>query len=283
MKTFFKKGYLTIGKRNGLEWVRVINPFPKGIIFVPPLIGGNLSQQVSSFRWLIRRQYDLISFNYSGHGHSSDKFSLGATVRDTLHMLRHTSRLSQEESLPLYGIASCYSAIPLLYAAHCLSEPFKRLVLINAITELGTQPVIKSFLTYYRMLYPNQNNLQMLLAAFEQYVDFLFPGIIKGKDNFGVLKRKRTRLLKVISEFFILNPLEGIYLKHTPVLCLYACKDRILKIYNMGVKVNYENDIRRRCPQALFHYLDDDHFFSLPNTRDEAMRSIISFLKFSLR
>jgi hypothetical protein len=103
---------------------------------VPPLIGGSLSQQVSSFRSLIRREYDLVSFNYSGHGSSSDQFSLGATIRDTFYMLTRTYSLCKKEQLPLFGIASCYSAIPILYAVHHLAEPLKGLVLINAIPNL---------------------------------------------------------------------------------------------------------------------------------------------------
>ena len=52
--------------------------------------------------------------------------------------------------MPLLGVASCYAAIPCLFAAHKLSEPFRRLVLINALPKLGAGSALISFLNYYR-------------------------------------------------------------------------------------------------------------------------------------
>jgi pimeloyl-ACP methyl ester carboxylesterase len=277
MKTFFEKGYLSTGKNKNIEWGRVRNSSPIGIIFVPPLIGGKLSQQVISFRYLIRRRYDLVSFNFSGHGGSSDKFSLKATIHDTLHMLIHVRGLSQKERLPLFGIASCYSAIPILHAAHTLEEPFKRLVLINAIPKLCLKSVINSFFSYYREEFSPHKSLGKTMEAVGYYIDFLFPGIVKNENYFGVLERRRTSLFRIVSELFTLNPLHGVCLDKTPVLCLYARKDRILDIFDTDFKVNYKNDIRRLCPQTTFHSLDGDHYFSLLMARNEALRSIISF------
>ena len=277
MKTIFEKGYLYTGKNKSIEWGRIRNDSPQGLIFVPPLIGGKLSQQVVSFRWLIRRRYDFVSFNFSGHGGSSDKFSLKATIQDTLQMLLHVCRLSQKEGLPLYGIASCYSAIPILYAANSLEEPFKRLVLINAIPKLCLKSVINSFFSYYREEFSSHKSLKKAIGAARYYMDFLFPGIVKNENYFGVLERRRTSLFRIVSELFTWNPLHGVCLENTPVLCLYSRKDRILEIFDAGFKVNYENDIRVLCPQTTFHSLDGDHYFSLPMVRNEALRSIISF------
>ena len=277
MKTFFEKGCLLIGRKKSLEWGRVRNFSPVGIVFVPPLIGGKLSQQVFSFRWLIRRGYDFVSFNFFGHGSSSDKFSLKASIQNTLHMLLHVCRLSRKEGLPLYGIASCYSAIPILYAAHNLEEPFKRLVLINAIPELCLQSVVNSFFSYYRKKFSPHKSLKKAIEAARYYMDFLFPGIVKNENYFGVLERRRTSLFRIVSELFTWNPLHDVCLDNTPVLCLYARKDRILKIFDDGFKVNYENHIKQLCPQAVFHYLDGDHYLSVPAARNEALKSIISF------
>ena len=280
MKTIFEKGYLYTGKNKSIEWGHIRNASPKGLIFVPPLIGGKLSQQVISFRWLIRKKYDLISFNFSGHGGSSDKFSLKSSNQDTLHMLLHVCRLSQKESLPLYGIASCYSAIPILYAAHSLKEPFKRLVLINAISKLCLKSVINSFFSYYRKKFSPHKSLKKTIEAVSYYMDFLFPGIEKNENYFGVLERRRTSLFRIVSELFTWNPLHGVCLDKTPVLCLYARKDRILEIFDTGFKKNYENDIKRLCPQATFHSLDVDHYFSQQMARNEALKSISSFISY---
>ena len=123
--------------------------------------------------------------------------------------------------------------------------------------------------------------LQSLLSALAHYVDFLFPGISKNKDAFGALQRQRTQLLKTSAEFFTFSPLEGISLPKTPVLCLYARRDRILKIYDAEVNTTYENTIGSICPQARFQVLDDDHFLSLSITRGAALRSMISFFQSS--
>ncbi|OEU67423.1 MAG: hypothetical protein BBJ57_08895 [Desulfobacterales bacterium PC51MH44] len=283
MKTFFEKGHHVVERRKCLEWVRVRHPSPRGIVFVLPLIGGDLSQQVSQFRGLIQAKYDLFSFNYSGHGSSSDKFSLKATIQDTLYMLSHALGISEQAQLQLYGIASCYSAIPLLHSIHSLGEPFKRLVLINAIPRLSSRALIKSFFAYYRRIFPAQNSMRSLRTAFNDYLDFMFPGIVKGKDYFGSLERKRTLMFRTLAEFFTLNPLKGVRLKTTPVLCLYARNDRILKMYDRQVKDIYENEIRSLCPQTSFHPVDIDHFFSLPWARDEALKSIISFMDVELQ
>lgn len=277
MKTFFEKGYLKIGRKKRIEWCRVRNAFPQGFVFVPPLIGGKLSQQIVSFRWLIRRRYDFVSFNFSGHGGSSDKFSLKSTIQDTLHMLLHVCRLSQKESLPLYGIASCYSAIPILHAAHSLGEPFKRLVLINAIPKLCPGSVINSFFAYYREKFSSHKSPGKAIVAARYYMDFLFPGIVKNENYFGVLERKRASLFRILSELVAWNPLHDVCLDKTPVLCLYARKDRILEIFDTGFKLNYKNNIKQLCPQVTFHSFNGDHYFSLPVVRNKALKSIVSF------
>ncbi len=274
MTTYFEKGGLSVKDSNNLEWVRVRTDSPKGIVFAPPLIGGDLSLQVMTYRRFIRKGYDLVSFSYSGHGNSTDKFSIGATIHDTLYMLNHVKKLSEKEKVPLFGIASCYSAIPCLYAAHNLAEPFKRLVLINALPKLGTGSVLISFLNYYRRIFANHSERTEGESGLVQYLDFLFPNIMKGKNNFGTLERKRTKLAKTVSEFFTMNPLKGVKLRKTPVLCLYASRDRILEIYNSAFKVNYEENIRELCPCARFRILEGGHYVSVKRVREDAVRHI---------
>jgi pimeloyl-ACP methyl ester carboxylesterase len=249
------------------------------VVFVPPLIGGNLSQQLGIFRWLIRRQWDLISFNYAGHGNSSNKFSLGGTIRDTKHMLSWACRLTDKEGLPLFAIGSCYSALPLLHAVHHLGEPVKRLVLVNAIPRLGPRAVMMSFMAYYKRLFPSRRGFPELRASARKYADALFPDIAKGMDHFGELKRRRARLLKTVSEFLTLRPLDGVFLIGTPVLCLYGRKDRVLQIYDEGIDVDYQKNIREICPQVLFRSLDGDHFLSPPIARSEAAQHIAAFFR----
>jgi len=236
-----------------------------------------LTQQVRRFRWLIRRGYDLLSFNYSGHGASSDKFSLRASMRDTGHMLFHASRLSDSEGLPLFGIASCYSAIPVLHAAHSLKEPVRRLVLINGIHSLGAHAMLRSFFRYYRSAVYQERRFLGIGAAARRYADILFPGVAKEKGRFGVLNRNRTRFFRTILEFFTLEPLKGVTLKRTPVLCIHSRQDTILDIYDARLIQEYRRNIRQVCPRARFQTLDGDHFLSQPSARGAAARWISGF------
>jgi hypothetical protein len=194
-------------------------------------------------------------------------------------MLSCASRLADKEQLPLFGIGPCYSAVPLLRAVHLLEEPIKKLVLVNAIPGLNPRAVMTSFIGHYRKRFPSPCGLPALSTAAKDYADGLFPGIVKGKDHFGTLRRRRARLLKIIAEFLTLQPLDGVSLTMTPVLCLYARKDRVLEIYDEGIDANYQSDIRRICPRALFRALDGDHFLSLPMAKGEAVRSITSFFR----
>jgi hypothetical protein len=277
VKTYIERGNHAVGNKTILEWARVRTDSPRGIVFAPPLIGGNLSQQLITYRRLAQKGYDLVSFSYSGHGNSTDKFSLGATFRDTRFMLNFARVLSQKERIPLFGIASCYSAIPCLYAAQNLSEPFRRLVLVNALPKLGPGSAMISFLNYYRRIFTNKSDRLKEPNEFMHYFEFLFPGIMKSKDYFGVLERKRTRLTKTISEFFTMNPLKGVRLRKTPVLCFYASKDKILDLYNTAFKEDYENNIRELCSNVFFHTLEGGHYLSLKKAREEAVRHIDMF------
>lgn len=279
MTIVFEKGRCSRGRRDWIEWASVRNTSPCGLIFLPPLIGGNVSHGIGMFRWLIRKGYDLISFNYSGHGNSSGRFSLGATLRDTVHMLTHAQQLASTRRLPLFGIAPCYSAIPLLYSAYRLKEPLQGIVLINAVLRLNPAAVARSFWTHYRQMFPTQIGIKKGLTAVAHYTDFLFPGIRKGRDCFGVLERKRVRLFATLADFLTLDPLQWVTLHKTNVLCLYARQDRILKVYDEGAGTDYKNDVSRICPRTLFRSLEGDHFLSHQMTRDRVAMYIKAFLQ----
>lgn len=264
-----------------LEWIRIRCADPRGLLFIPPLIGGGFSQQAGVFRRLVRQGYDLVSFNYSGHGNSSGDFSPGAALRDTRVMLRLTSRIGKRESLPIVGIGSCYSTIPLVHAADYLGEPLQQVVLINPITKLCPVTTGRSFFSYYRNVCRAHGKLGKISDALENYLEFLFPGIFKDREYFGGLARKRTRLIKTVMEFLLSNPLGTARISKTPVLCLYAREDRILDMLVSGKRTEYENSIRKICPRTVFHVLDGDHFLSFSRTRGEALQKIMAFLGLS--
>jgi hypothetical protein len=264
-------------KNRKIEWARLENDSPKGIVFAPPLIGGSCVQQLNLLRWLGRFRFDVLSFNYSGHGNSTDKFSLRTSLENTLDMASTFLPESREHGPPLAGFAGCYSAIPLLFAAQKLGEPFGRIVLINPLTRLGPFSVLKSFFAYYRTLWGNPDSKKNLGEALHRYVDFLFPEVEKDRETFGVLKRHRTSLREVLIDFFLFSPLKGVTLSATPVLCLYAKRDRVIDVYEKRSD-HYENAVRKICPLTRFVPMDDDHFLRSDQNRRKARKAISEFL-----
>ena len=262
-----------------IEWVRVRVPEPRGILFVPPLIGGDYVQQVRLFRRLIRRGYDLVSFNYAGHGGSTHKFSLEGTIRDTRLILDQAVRIGRRDGLAIYGIGACYPAIPLLYWAGNPEGVFQKIVLINAILRLSPRPVVRSFLDYYGNLRRTRRRVPRLKEALRHYVDFIFPGVAKSRRGFGALKRRRTRLFKTLFDAFVLDPLKSIRLTRTPVLCLYSTDDPILKIFDGMFGSTYEAEVRRISPMARFRVLSSDHFLSHPRARTAVFEDLMRFFQ----
>jgi pimeloyl-ACP methyl ester carboxylesterase len=261
-----------------LEWGRVHVPKPRGILFVPPLIGGDYVQQIRHFRRLIRRGYDLVSFNFAGHGGSTDKFSLEGTIRDTRIILDCTRRIGRREGLPIFGIGACYPAIPLLFLAGSPEGRFQKVILINAILGLSPRAVVRSFLDYYGHLRRTQRRAPRLMEALRRYVDFIFPGVAKSRRGFGALERHRTRLFKTLYDAFVLNPLKSIRLSRTPVLCLYSTDDPVLNLFDGMFGSDYEAEVRRVCPLARFRKMSTDHFLSHPRARTEVLEDLIRFL-----
>jgi len=274
--TSFQRARYPTGKNRFVEWVRIRHLHPKGLIFTPPLIGGDLSQQANHCRWLIRQGFDLISFNFSGHGKSSDGFSIRASLRDTEQMLQHTATLTDQEQLPLFGIASCYGAIPLLYAVHRRNPPLAGIALVNAVSRISPAAILGSFASYYLNAVRGRNGFTGFRTAVRQYADRLFPNITKGKDHFGTLRRRRANVVKTILECFMLDPLDGVCLHATPVLCIHVRQDSVLG--NYGTVESYQNNLRRICPQAHFRCLAGDHYMSFFQSRHRANRMISSFI-----
>lgn len=258
-----------------IEWVRVRNPSPRALLFSPPLIGGNYAQQIRYFRLLLRRGYDLLSFSFSGHGRSSGSFSPEKSREDTLRMLETASAMAVSENLPLFGLAVCYAAIPLLRAAALSGEPFGKIVLINAVLHLNPSSVLKSFLLFYRRVYRGSG----IIDGARHYGEFMFPGVVKSRHSFGVLERGRIRIRKSICDFFSADPLENICLPRTPALCLYGLDDRVLQMNGPAFWKGYESDIRRICPHTRFQALKGDHFLSHPPAREKALKAVLDFFQ----
>jgi|GEM_PF-649476 len=277
MPARIEKGQFDAGPYGSWEWVRLRHQKPEGLVFLTPLIGGSRCHLVRYFRFLTKNRLDLFSFSYSGHGHSSHSFSPSRSIGDTVAMLAQVCSICRRESLPLFGIAMSYAAIPVLYAACFLKEPFDRLVLINAVPRLGWAELYRSFSTYCHKIAPPRD-LADLLEMPRTYLDFLFPQVRKGNRFFGNLERQRTQIFRTAAEFLAFNPLSGVQLSDTPVLCLYAGDDRVLHMYDNPVGPTYEKIIRRLCPRTTFGRLTGGHFLSRHRSRRQAIDWIGAYL-----
>ena len=105
--------YVERGSVQGVEWMRSSSRGSKGMVIAPPLIGGHALQQLRLLRPLVRRHLDLISFSYAGHGASAGAFSLQASIDNSIAALDLAVDFSRSRKVPLYGVASCFAAMPL--------------------------------------------------------------------------------------------------------------------------------------------------------------------------
>ncbi len=264
--------------RGGLQWVQTRLPAPRGLVFIPPLIGGGPAQQLGTFRWLARQNLDLFTFNFSGHGGSAGKFSLDTTLDDTRHMLALAANRAESDGLPLYGISACYSTIPMLYGAMWLHEPFKRIVLINPLTALFQRVFLRALWGYCKAGFDLKNPLHSVNLSIDKYLESFFPNISRSLAGFGTLSRKRTRLLKVLFEWFSSGTDLDFSLPGTPALCVYGKRDPLLNLGGSDLWSTSQDCLRRICSPVTFHAIDSDHFLSDPGSRQTVRQAISSFL-----
>jgi hypothetical protein len=264
--------------RDGLQWVQTRLPAPRGLVFIPPLIGGGPAQQLGAFRWLLKDNLDLFSFNYTGHGGSTGKFSLDAPVADTRRMIFLATNRAQNSGVPLYGIAACYATIPMLYGALASDEPFKKIVLINPLTALYPETFLRALYHYCRTGFEIKRPAQSLKNAIDSYLESLFPDITRSLAGFGTLSRKRTRVLRVLFEWLASNIHLNFSLPQTPALCIYGRRDPILNLGGGALRKASLDCIRQVCSPVTLHAINSDHFLSDSKSRAETRQVIRSFL-----
>jgi hypothetical protein len=262
----------------GIQWVQTRSSASRGLVFIPPLIGGGPAQQLGAFRWLLKNDLDLFSFNYTGHGGSTGKFSLGASLVDTRRMLSLAANSAEKAGRPLYGIAACYATIPMLWGALTSDEPFRKVVLINPLTALYQGAFLRSVYHYCRTGFNFKRPTQSLKKAIDNYLEFLFPGITRSLAGFGTLSRKRTRILKILFEWLSSRTRLNFSLPQTPALCVYGRQDPILNLGGGAIKNASLDCIRTVCSPVTFHAINGDHFMSDPESRATTRQAIRSFL-----
>ena len=105
---------LTKGMHHGVQWIHAGCAIPHAMVFAPPLIGGHGLQQIRLLGPLWRRNLDLFSFCYAGHGASENRFSARAARQNCSCMLDFALELCQRKRIPLLGLAFKPLFVPLV-------------------------------------------------------------------------------------------------------------------------------------------------------------------------
>lgn len=274
-RTHLRKGHLA-----GRDWIHVRSPEPRALLFAPPLIGGGALQQVKDFRGLVRSGFDFFSFSYSGHGPGSGRFSLRAAVQDTVDLLSFAMNAHRPHGMPAAGVAACFGAIPMLKALEQTGEPLSRLVLVNALPRWIAFEALGSFWHHHRSRVRNGRwRPAHLEASLADFLDRFFPRVLKSAGRFGRLARSRVHMRDTLADLLWYRPMRGLRLEKTPVLCVYARQDRLLKsFWTLEPGGSYESALRRLCPLARFLTIDSDHYLLSGRARSRALRSVAAFL-----
>ncbi len=266
------------GEGHHLEWMHVRTDPARGTLFAPPLVGGDGLLTLRCLRPLKLRGYNLFSFNYSGHGLSSRPFSIRQSFRDTHCMLDFARRGPGRVPGPLYGVGICYAAIPLLNALHHVGEPLSHIVLINAIPQLFSRNLLHSFWDFRRRFGAETWPAAHLMMQLRRYAEFLLPGITINRRQFGLLALRRIRMLQTLVDWLASRQLHAVRLARTRVLCLYSHDDRLFRAFRYYHSPrDYEQAMRRICPQAEFLRLEGDHFISRMRDRQQALDAMMLF------
>ncbi len=266
------------GGGHQLEWMQVRTPRPRGTVFAPPLVGGDGLLVLRHIRSLRAKGYNLLSFNYAGHGLSSRRFSIRQSFRDTRCLLDVVRRDPIRFAEPHYGVGICYGAIPLLNALHRCGEPFPRIVLINAIPRLFSRNLLHSFWDFRRNLRSESWPAVNLAIPIRRYAEFLLPGITINRSHFGRLALRRMRILQTLVDWLASRQLRAVCLAKTSVLCVYSSDDRLFRAFRyFDAPRDYEAAVRRVCPTAAFIRLQGDHFLSNLQERQQAAKAVAAF------
>jgi hypothetical protein len=270
--------YITTGVTSGLEWVYANAAQARGIVFSPPLIGGHALQQVRELRQLLHRRFSLFSFNYAGHGHSAGDFCLKTSLVNTQQMLDLALDHGARHQLPLYGVASCFAAIPLLKAAGVRDGAMARIVLVNAVPKWRLAKAAGHFLDFWRQSDLWHPTWQGLVRAIQAYRDDLLPGLVHRRKAFGVLTRDRVRWSRVLCELFSQRIVPDAAVRYTPVLCAYGQGDHLLRRIGFSEWSEYEAQIQSICRQVQFRPLNSGHFLTDPSVRGQLLKEVVRFL-----
>lgn len=229
----------------------------RGIILIPPLIGGSFILFGRQFAHLVRQGYRVVSFNYRGHGDSEGLFTLRASFDDALQLAR---RLKERNPLtPLFGVGTCSGSMPLFHILTRAPGLLSGIVFINAIYHLQQTATPFEAMGLYlksRGLCPPRSIGDLTAVV----LDRVFPEIAKSSEHFGILRYDRVDFRRVALEYlFKLGP-QDFAAELTPALCLYGTRDEMLGLTSTSQEREYRREFERRFTDVSFVAFEADHF-----------------------
>lgn len=184
---------------------------------------------------------------------------------------------SRRQRIPLFSIASCYAAIPMLHALRRRGEPLVKMVLINALPHFRWENILLDFLRFWRKRPQWRPTLRDLKSAMRHYQKDLLPNLVHHPRSFGILSRDRVQWRQMIKDLFAFRNPGAEPLQSTPVLCVYGRRDRLLQQIGFDDWSWYEDQIKTLCPQTRFWRLNSDHFLTDNKVRHQVADAVTRF------
>ncbi len=231
----------------------------KGIILIPPLIGGSFILFGRQFSYLVKQGYRIVSFNYRGHDLSQGRFTLASMFSDTLDIALRLK--NSQPDTPLFAVGTCSGSMPLFHIVNRIPHLIQGLVFVNAIYDLQqTATPWESMKIYVR-----SRGLSIPHSAGEiasVVLDEVFPEIDKGPDHFGILTYDRVNLTRISFEYVLkLGPRMN-FTCPIPTLCMYGKGDEMLGMDDPNTEIKYREEFEKRFPNIMFSTFEADHFMT---------------------
>lgn len=245
----------------------------KGILLIPPLIGGSFILFGRQFGYLVRQGYRVVSFNYRGHDLSEGRFSLLETFNDVLDISRHLR--NEYPETPIVAVGICSGSMPIFHVLDQEPDLLDRLVFVNAIHHL--QQTASPFEAI--RMYVRRCGLHMptsLGAAASEVFEEIFPDIDKGPDHFGILHYDRVAMSRISWEYLIPRHPSTRFHSDIPTLCIYGRADEMLKLDNVREEETYRSAFEQRFANIEFETFESDHFMT--GIKEDVARSMDCFL-----
>lgn len=256
---------------------------PKRVVLISPLAGSDSVEQLYTFRIMTRKNCELFSFEYRGHGQSTGVFTLENSLEDTQCALDWIIQYGIERDLPVHAHSTCYGLITLLKCFENIPQDHERYRNVRSINAVSGLPslhrVLKTsdFLERYNangyspvseaeflsLLSERDIDLQdrRFLLSLKEYLREKLPGLVVEDDHFGKLYYPRVDMHRVLSTFTRGIPLDGVALPSSiPAHFFYGIHDEILQVKTPEGLSTYKEAVHKIVPHAIIESMDMDHF-----------------------